>query len=246
LVDFFSLRLQRGSILRILDSKSEVDKSIIKKAPILMEHLDPMEKARFERVLDHLQVLNIPYTIDYHLMRGLDYYNDTVFEIQHVDHHSTLIAGGRYDTLVSLMSQDKIHMPAIGGAAGVERLADWVVVDEISKPTTCIAIIPISSNSNDNMAIMSVCLRITQHLRHQGYYTELIMEGLSAGKKTAIAIQHYHASLGIFVGSDELQSETATIKNFETRTQYSISMLSLFSITHVKQLEDMLVQSQTC
>lgn len=108
--------------LRILDSKEEMDFDIINKAPMITEYLSKEEKSNYSNLLSHLDALNISYEENGRLVRGLDYYNSTTFEISTISSRSqnALIGGGRYDYLVESMGGPST--PAVGFAAGIERL----------------------------------------------------------------------------------------------------------------------------
>ena len=108
--------------LRILDSKEEMDFEIINKAPMITEYLSKEEKSNYSNLLSHLDALNISYKENGRLVRGLDYYNSTTFEISTISSRSqnALLGGGRYDYLVESMGGPST--PAVGFAAGIERL----------------------------------------------------------------------------------------------------------------------------
>ncbi len=114
-------RLENNS-LRILDSKEKEDLEIIKNAPLINEFLTKDELNNFKTLLSHLDALEISYKESGHLVRGLDYYNGTTFEISNMSSRSqnALLGGGRYDYLVESMGGPST--PAVGFAAGIERL----------------------------------------------------------------------------------------------------------------------------
>ena len=114
-------RLENNS-LRILDSKEEEDIEIIKNAPLIKEFLTKDELNNYSSLLSHLDALGILYKENGHLVRGLDYYNGTTFEISNMSSKSqnALLGGGRYDYLVESMGGPST--PAVGFAAGIERL----------------------------------------------------------------------------------------------------------------------------
>jgi len=108
--------------MRILDSKEKEDQEFIKEAPVIQDYLNEESKEHFERVTNYLSELGIEYTLDPYLVRGMDYYTRTAFELTSPDLGSqdALAGGGRYDLLVEeIGGQDT---PAVGFAAGVERL----------------------------------------------------------------------------------------------------------------------------
>lgn len=96
-------RLERGSILRILDSKEKEDIPIIQQAPLNTEYLTGKSQQRFASILAALNHLRIPYSINSRLVRGLDYYSETCFEWVSNSTKSAILAGGRYDALVKQM-----------------------------------------------------------------------------------------------------------------------------------------------
>ena len=104
----------------MLDSKDPADRAVAAHAPRLLDYLAPASRARFERIQDALRALAIPYALDPTLVRGLDYYGETVFEFvsvgAHLGAHATVLAGGRYDELVSVMGGRAT--PAVGCVGG--------------------------------------------------------------------------------------------------------------------------------
>ena len=132
LVDYLSLRRDQldedsqrrleTNPLRILDSKNPDTQSVLDEAPLLQDYVDADARADFDQLLDYLGALNIPYAVNPRLVRGLDYYNKTVFEwtTRHLGAQSTVCGGGRYDTLVETFGGKAT--PAAGFAIGLERL----------------------------------------------------------------------------------------------------------------------------
>ena len=120
-------RLEKNP-LRILDSKDEQDKEILKNAPFISENLSQESTHYFNQLKELLENNGIDFIIDHKLVRGLDYYTDTAFEFQTNEdkRQNAILAGGRYDKLISLISTRDI--PGIGWAAGVERLMSLVQV----------------------------------------------------------------------------------------------------------------------
>jgi histidyl-tRNA synthetase len=117
-----SLKRLEINPLRILDSKEEIDLEIINGAPLITEFLSKDEHSKYLNLLSHLNALNISYQENGRLVRGLDYYNSTTFEISTLSSKSqnALLGGGRYDYLVESMGGPAT--PAVGFAAGIERL----------------------------------------------------------------------------------------------------------------------------
>ena len=121
-------RLQKNP-LRILDSKDEQDKELLLNAPAINENLSQESSEYFNQVKEFLENNGINFTIDHKLVRGLDYYTDTAFEFQTNEdkRQNAILAGGRYDKLISLISTRDI--PGIGWAAGVERLMSLINIE---------------------------------------------------------------------------------------------------------------------
>ena len=121
-------RLEKNP-LRILDSKDEQDKEILQNAPFISENLSQESTNYFNQLKELLKNNGIDFTIDHKLVRGLDYYTDTAFEFQTNEdkRQNAILAGGRYDKLISLISTRDI--PGIGWAAGVERLMSLVQIE---------------------------------------------------------------------------------------------------------------------
>jgi Histidyl-tRNA synthetase len=142
LVDYFtkskdqldedSLRRLSTNPLRILDSKNKDMQGLINRAPKLMDYLDDESSQHFDEFKNYLEYLNIPYQINTRLVRGLDYYNRTVFEwtTNDLGAQGTICAGGRYDGLVEKMGGKPT--PAVGFAIGLERLVLLLEEQKIS------------------------------------------------------------------------------------------------------------------
>jgi histidyl-tRNA synthetase len=126
-LDGDSRRRLTGNPLRVLDSKNPDMQELIRGAPLLTEHLDPESQAHFEELCAMLRAVAVPYEINPRLVRGLDYYNRTVFEwiTASTGAQNAVCSGGRYDGLIAQLGGDAT--PAVGFAMGVERLVTLVV-----------------------------------------------------------------------------------------------------------------------
>lgn len=162
-------RIEKGNPLRVLDSKDEEDKKITKDAPKVIESLNQKSKELFDSVLSGLDSMGISYNINPHIVRGLDYYNDVVFEfVSHADEagaQNTILAGGRYDNLIFNMGGPKV--PAVGFAAGIERLA--LLSDVKPENNKLVAVISEKDNKES--------VRVAANLRNNGFATEIFSEG---------------------------------------------------------------------
>jgi histidyl-tRNA synthetase len=126
-----SVRRLETNPLRILDSKDPHDKEINKGAPSILEYLDEPSKAHFEKVKEWLTKLNIPFVINPNLVRGLDYYNQTVFEVvtDQLGSQNSVGGGGRFDSLLKMLGGP--DLPGFGFAAGLERVIQTILKQEI-------------------------------------------------------------------------------------------------------------------
>ncbi len=122
LCDDCKMRYEKNP-LRVLDCKVETCKKELADAPEILEYLDDECRAHFEGVKEYLELFGVPYSINTKLVRGLDYYTNTVFEIvsTKLGSQGTVLAGGRYNKLISEIGE-KEDYPAVGFAAGVERI----------------------------------------------------------------------------------------------------------------------------
>lgn len=110
--------------LRLLDCKNENCEAIKSQAPMMIDYLCLSCRAHFKGVLEYLDDLNLPYTLNSYLVRGLDYYNRTVFEISTEESGIALAGGGRYDYLGEMLGLRRTELPAVGGSMGIERLIE--------------------------------------------------------------------------------------------------------------------------
>ena len=178
LCDDCKRRMERNP-LRVLDCKVDSCIEITKNGPMLMEYLNEKSVERFEKVKEYLNALNIEYTVNPRLVRGLDYYTDTVFEFttDKIGAQGTVAAGGRYDTLVKQLGGP--DTPALGFAAGIERL--MILLENIPKTKRPIGIIPVIQDFNIQ------ALKIAERLRDRKVKTELILKEGSLKSKMKLA-----------------------------------------------------------
>ncbi|MBQ1448036.1 MAG: histidine--tRNA ligase, partial [Erysipelotrichaceae bacterium] len=212
--------------LRILDCKVDRDSEVLNNVPKIDDYLSDDSKEYFTRVLAYLKEMDIPFRIDQKLVRGLDYYTDTVFEIVSTNSESgaqsTIIGGGRYDNLVEYF--DAPPTSGIGFAMGLERLiilADAEGVLEVPEDKCDVYLIDLTGG---DPRVVSLALK----LRNEGFVTELNVYNrkLKAQFKSA---ERYSARNIIIVGEDELSNQTVNVKNSESKDQKTIPMASLIN-----------------
>ena len=218
LTDISNKRLETNP-LRILDTKIDFEIKIIENAPKIIDFLDKDDKQHFQEVLDFLDKIKIPYTIDDYLVRGMDYYSRTVFEIQSdaLGAQSALCGGGRYDYLVEELGGD--NTPAIGFAAGFERLIMAMNIDKASLiKNPDIYIIAIGN------AAIKYSFNIAQELRSKKnliVINDTLQRSLKSQMKDANRLNASHV---IIIGDDEIKSQMASVKNMTTGHQEDVSL----------------------
>lgn len=211
--------------LRVLDSKEKEDKQAVENAPSILDYLDEESTAHFEAVKSMLDNLGISYVIDSNMVRGLDYYNHTIFEFitPVADAELTICAGGRYDGLVEYFGG-----PATAGfgfGLGIERLILVLDKQGISLPLDTqldvyIAVLGQEANSG--------ALELVQALRRQGFKAErdYLDRKLKAQFKSADV---FGAKCIITLGSSEIETGQVLVKNNQTRTQLETSLAQVKS-----------------
>lgn len=206
--------------MRILDCKSPVCKEIAKDAPVVLDYLCDDCKAHFEGLKKRLDALNIAYVVNPRIVRGLDYYNKTVFEFVSGDigAQSTVCGGGRYDGLLkSLGGNDQ---PALGFAMGIERLLMVAEAQgvEIPAPQSCDLYI---ASIGEDASIRA--LQLVTDLRNEGFYAECDTMGRSVKAQMKYA-DKIKAQFSMVLGENELAENKANIKNMETGESCEIAL----------------------
>ncbi|WP_068652280.1 histidine--tRNA ligase [Wolbachia endosymbiont of Trichogramma pretiosum] len=199
--------------LRILDSKDKKDKEIISNAPQISDYYTKESSYFFDQVLNGLQALGIPYTVDSKLVRGLDYYCHTVFEFvtEDLGAQGAVFGGGRYDNLVSSVGGK--HTPAIGFAGGIERIME--LINYSPKEERPICLIPIGREAGEH------ALTLANELRRHSLYVAYEHSGtLKTRMKKA---NQANAKVVLIFGDEELSSKTLKIKNMDTGEEKMIA-----------------------
>jgi histidyl-tRNA synthetase len=209
-------RLTRNP-LRILDSKDEGDRALIKGAPVFGDFLNQASSEYFAAVQAGLDTLGIAYQLNPRLVRGLDYYCHTAFEFTTTElgAQGTVMAGGRYDGLAALMGGPAT--PGIGWAAGIERLS--MMLPEAPKARRAIAVVPIGVAAETKAAALA------EQLRRAGYAIELGYSG-NLGKRLKRA-DKLSAAAAIILGDDELAKGVATLRDLDSGEQTAVPLAEL-------------------
>ena len=209
--------------LRVLDSKEKEDKVAVKNAPSILDYLDEESQVHFDEVRTMLDSLNIPYVIDTNMVRGLDYYNHTIFEfITTIDKSElTICAGGRYDSLVEYFGGPETA--GFGFGLGLERLLLVLDKQGIELPveeSLDVYIAVLGSGANGK------ALELVQAIRYQGFKAERDYLGrkIKAQFKSADA---FKAKTVITLGESEVESGQVNVKNNATREEVTVSFEEL-------------------
>ena len=199
--------------LRILDSKDPKDREILKNAPSILNSLNQISRDHFQELKVILDRLHIPYCVDDKIVRGLDYYNKTVFEIisEDLGAQGTIGAGGRYDGLIKQFGGP--DLPGVGFATGIERLLQAMIKKNALLPKDKrpqIFFIPLGDEAQIK------ALELATLCRHQSIATGIELHA----KKIQAALQNANRSNAIYcaiIGSDELRKGSLQLKHLETR-----------------------------
>jgi histidyl-tRNA synthetase len=209
-------RLERNP-MRILDSKDEGDKQIVANAPVYSEHLNQASLDFFSRVLEGLEALGIPHSVNPRLVRGLDYYCHTCFEIISDDlgAQGTVMGGGRYDGLIGIMGGPET--PGVGWASGVERC--MMLLKEEPKARRPIALVPIGAEAEREALILA------NKIRQAGLPADLGYSG-NMGKRMKRA-NKLNARAAVILGENELAKNVAAVRDLDSGEQREVPLATL-------------------
>lgn len=201
--------------LRILDSKDESDKKILADAPSIQSFLTQEADKFFSGLLSYLDVLKIKYIINPKLVRGLDYYTHTVFEFttDQLGAQGTVLAGGRYDNLIKQLSGN-LDIPAIGFAAGIERLMLLFSGDIKDVRAVTIAVL------DDSLKGMS--LNVAKTMRDADI--PVVVEYVSNPSKILKKALESNAKFVIFIGSEEAKQNKFKLKDLDSREEFLLDL----------------------
>jgi len=217
-----SKRRYEKNPLRALDSKDKGDQEQFKDAPKLYDYLDGESKKYFEDTKKYLELLNIKYVENPKLVRGLDYYSDTVFEIKSdkLGAQATVLAGGRYDRLLEIL--DNVKSPAIGFAAGMERISMLMDESLIEQEKDRVYVVYFDDTKE-------YFVKIVKELRKNDIRVNFDYnpKSFSAQMKKANKI---NAEYVLILGEEEQQENVITLKKFSTGEQEKYSLGEVLKI----------------
>ena len=216
----------KSNPLRILDTKDKKEVSLLSDAPDILNCLNSEDLHHFEKVQGFLNELGIAHKSSNKLVRGLDYYTRTTFEITSPDvgAQNALCGGGRYDELIEQLGGKST--PAVGFAAGIERII--LALGEKQDQTTEKVMVYIVTASESAVASL---FRLANKLRQNGISTsfDTLRRSVKAQMREANRLAATHA---VIVGDEEIADSSAKVKNFKTGEQNTISMNDL--VSHLK------------
>jgi histidyl-tRNA synthetase len=208
--------------LRILDCKSETCQNICSNAPKLADFFSEQTQNEWQQLQQELNKMNVPFTLDSHLVRGLDYYNKTVFEFvcsSSLGAQNSFCGGGRYDGLAEQLGS-KSKVPALGCGIGMERLIMILQEQEqfkLTNPAPLLCVIPLESTYN------SYALQIADLLlKQQNHRVEVLLDDTKIKHKMKQA-NELHASWALLLGDEEIKNNTITLKNMVSGEQQVIN-----------------------
>lgn len=197
--------------LRILDSKNADVQEVLKDAPRLSEHLDEESAEMFSELKARLDAAGIEYVVNERLVRGLDYYNRTVFEwvTESLGSQGTVLAGGRYDGLVEQLGGKST--PAVGFAMGIERLVLLLqTLGILVEPTSSADVYIVAQGLNAELK----AVEIAEQLRHSAPSLRVVNHcGGGNFKKQMKRADKLGAKVALILGEDEINNEQVTVKN---------------------------------
>ena len=222
--------------LRILDCKIDSGKEIMKNAPKMIDYLNEESKRHFDKVQEYLKAMGIDFKVNSNIVRGLDYYTHTVFEVQAdiegFGAQNTLAAGGRYDHLVEFVGGPSV--PGVGFAVGLERLflaleAEGIDIRKRVYPDVYIF------NADEKQK--PYVLALANHLRLAGFNVEIDYKtrNFKSNFKRADKVR---AKYIIIIGEEEVQNKFLTIKNNVTKDEYKVELDNLIEFLDEKLGDD--------
>lgn len=215
--------------MRILDCKEEACREIAGEAPQTVDYLCDDCKTHFMKVLEHLDEADIPYTLDPKIVRGLDYYAKTTFEVflmekgeEKIGRQTALAAGGRWDGLIEQLG-GRAETPACGFAAGVERIMLALKESEVDVPPLKPADIFLAQLG---VSARKQAIRLLEQLREEGYHVKanLVKDSLSAqlGYANKLGVK-----LTLILGQKEVLDKTILVRDMETGSQEIVDIKKL-------------------
>ncbi len=221
--------------LRILDCKIDHDKECMKNAPKILDYLNEESMNHFKKVQEYLDLMEIEYKVDSSIVRGLDYYTNTVFEVEadikDFGSNNVLCGGGRYNGLVEMLGGP--NTCAVGFALGLERLLNAIKAEniKIEDDNLDIYIIPMSENEK------KYSYKLCQNLRMNGFKTDIDYMNRNL-KSNFKQVDRLNPKYIIIIGEEEVNSNILTVKENISKTEYKIKEEELLEFLDSKIEEE--------
>ena len=208
--------------LRILDCKVPEDQKLVKGAPKLSAYLSEVSKKRFETITSYLTSLGIPYELDDNLVRGLDYYSETVFEFHYTsgkgNDYGAIGGGGRYDKLVKEFGGPELS--GIGFSFGIERVVsilrdDGIIPSDIPGVDLAFYVIPVGEKAQFTAHAIATNIRLL------GYSADVCFDDIKLAAMFKRADKK-GAKYAIIIGEEEINNHKVIIKNLATKEQIEV------------------------
>ncbi len=205
------------NVMRILDCKTDANNEVLKDAPKITDHLSSESTKYFNELKSALRVLDIPFELDSSLVRGLDYYTDTVFEIIYendtLGNAGTVCGGGRYDTLVEMLGAKKV--PAVGFSIGIERLLILLKEEEIKTYQNRVDVYVMNLDED------AYSYEIVDMLRNNGFVVETDYLGKSLKSQFKI-VDSINPKFVLICGNEESKGNYITVKDNATKEEKKV------------------------
>lgn len=208
--------------LRLLDSKDPEAVELMASAPSILDYLEESSQRHFDRLLQALTDASLPFEVKPQIVRGLDYYTDTVFEIQSSDlgAQSALCGGGRYDGLVKSIGGP--DTPAVGLGMGVERLMIVLEALGLLPKTPPLDAFVVAATESARAAVRE----LVREIRHAGFSVNADLDGRNLKQQFKLADKS-GARLALVIGDDELQAGTVSVRHLADGSQRAVSRGSI-------------------
>ena len=208
--------------LRLLDTKEESLRKALVGVPSILEYLEPESQSRFEAIQSGLTDAGVPYIVDSSIVRGLDYYTETVFEVvgKHLGSQSSLLGGGRYDNLLQDIGGPS--QPSVGCGIGMERM----ILELAGEQRTVPAAAPLAFVVHFSAGERELAVSLARRLRNSGLAVIFDVDGRSSKSQMRQA-SNSGAAFMLLIGGDEVAAQTVTVKRLADGEQFSIPVAEL-------------------
>ncbi len=218
------MRMQKNP-LRILDSKEAATQSLLENAPRITDHLCDECASHFVKLKTYLEVIGRSYVVDYHIVRGLDYYTKTVFEIKAdgLGSQDTICGGGRYDGLIEELGGRPT--PGIGFGSGIERYVIALRHLGVEPPPEPLPKVTVSYLGDK---AKSAALNLVETL-HREKIGAVLTPGDRSLKAQLKSADRLNATFAVILGEDEVQAGQATVREMDSSQQTAVALTDLVS-----------------